>query len=110
MKQLAQTYALLTLACFGMVGSPLVCAEDAPPSEYQLKAAFLFNFVKFVEWPPAASANAKSPIIIGILGDNPFGNDLARTIRGKTVNDRPLEVKKFPSVSEATNCHILFIS
>lgn len=110
MKQLAKTYAWLTLACFGLVSGPVVCAEESPPSEYQLKAAFLFNFVKFVEWPSAASANPKSPIVIGILGENPFGSDLARTIRGKTVNNRPLEVKEFHSVIETTNCHVLFIS
>lgn len=85
-------------------------AQESPPSEYRLKAAFLFNFAKFVEWPPEAFAEKTSPFIIGVLGQNPFGNELEQTIRGKTVNDRSLQVKEFHSVTEATNCHILFIS
>jgi hypothetical protein len=85
-------------------------AQQSQPTEYQIKAAFLFNFAKFVQWPPAAFAGVTSPIIIGILGENPFHDDLARTIRNKTVDDHPLLIKEFRSPKEATNCHILFIS
>jgi hypothetical protein len=84
-------------------------AQESPPTEYQLKAAFLLNFAKFVEWPPAAFAGATSPMVLGILGENPFGDILERTIRDKTINSRPLVVKEFHSSAEATNCHILFI-
>ena len=85
-------------------------AQDSPPSEYQLKAAFLFNFAKFVEWPPEAFANSTSPIVIGILGEDPFGGDLERTVRDKKVNNRPFVIKELRSPAEATNCHIIFIS
>ena len=85
-------------------------AQESPPTEYQLKAAFLLNFAKFVEWPPAAFAEATSPIVLGVLGENPFGNVLEQTIRGKTINNRPLVTRVFSSSAEATNCHILFIS
>jgi hypothetical protein len=85
-------------------------AQESPPTEYQIKAAFLFNFAKFVEWPPAAFLGRTSPIVIGILGENPFHGDLARMIRNKTVDDHPLEVKELHSLTEAANCHILFIS
>ena len=85
-------------------------AQESQPTEYQLKAAVLFNIAKFVEWPAAAFAETTSPIVIGILGENPFRDDLERTIRNKTVNDRPLVIKEFHSLGEATNCHILFIS
>lgn len=84
-------------------------AQDSQPSESRLKAAFLFNFAKFVEWPPEAFAGKTAPLVIGVLGENPFGKDLEQTIQGKTVNDRPLQVKEYRSVAEATNCHILFI-
>ncbi len=85
-------------------------AQDAPLSEYRLKAAFLFNFAKFVEWPPEAFATPNTPIVIGVLGDNPFGTDLEETVRNKVINGRPVVVK-FPQSSDAaTNCHILFIS
>ncbi len=85
-------------------------AQNRPPSEYQIKAAFLYNFAKFVEWPPRAFAGPQAPIIVGVLGKNTFGDDLERTIRDKTVNNHPLEFKAFHSATEATNCHILFIS
>jgi hypothetical protein len=85
-------------------------AQESQPTEYQIKAAFLFNFAKFVQWPPAAFSSVTSPIIIGILGENPFHDDLARTIRNKTVDDHPLLIKELLSPKDATNCHLLFIS
>jgi YfiR/HmsC-like len=84
--------------------------QDAQPTEYQIKAAFLFNFARFVQWPPRAMPNATSPMVIGVLGQNPFHEDLARTIQNKTVDDHPIQVKEYGSLAEATNCHILFIS
>ena len=70
----------------------------------------IFNFAKFVEWPNAALPQTNSPMIIGVLGDNPFGEDLEKTIRNKSVDDHPLIIKHFESVSEAAKSHILFIS
>jgi hypothetical protein len=85
-------------------------AQDAPPTEYQIKAAYLFNFAKFVQWPEPSSANPSSPMIFGVLGDNVFQDDLEKTIHGKAINQHPLEFREFHSVAEATNCQILFIS
>lgn len=102
--------SILVLSLVWLLAFGGVTAQDSTPTEYQIKAAFLFNFAKFVEWPEAAFAEAKSPIVIGILGENPFRDDLEQTIRNKTVNDRPLVAKEFHSSGEATNCHILFIS
>jgi hypothetical protein len=85
-------------------------AQESQPTEYQIKAAFLFNFAKFVEWPPAAFAEATSPMVIGILGENPFGGDLERTIQNKTINNRSIVIKQLHSLAEATNCQVLFIS
>jgi hypothetical protein len=84
-------------------------AQDSQPSEYQIKAAFIFNFAKFVEWPRTTLPNANSPMIIGILGDNPFRDDLEKTIKNKTVDGHPLLIKQFQSAVDATNSHILFI-
>ena len=85
-------------------------AQSPPPSEYQIKAAFLYNFAKFVEWPTQAFAGPRSPVVIGVLGKNVFGDDLEQTIRDKTVNNHPFQFKQFHSVDEVTNCQILFIS
>lgn len=78
--------------------------------EYQLKAVFLFNFTQFVEWPPQAFAEANSPLVIGVLGNDPFGSYLDETVRGETVNGRPLAVQRYNSPEEIKNCHVLFIS
>lgn len=85
-------------------------AQTSHPGEYQIKAAFIFHFAKFVEWPSSALGTTNSPIIIGVLGDNPFHEDLEKTVRNKTVDDHPLVVKQFQSVAEALGSHILFIS
>ena len=86
-------------------------AQQTQPSEYQLKAAFVFHFAEFVDWPARAFTAPGSPMIIGILGDNPFGNELEQAVRGKSLNNHPLTVKPISSVAEAaTNCHILFVS
>lgn len=86
-----------------------VAAQDSQLTESKLKAAFLFNFAKFVEWPPEAFAAKDTPVTIGVLGENPFGNDLAAIIRDKTINDRSIVVRPMNSVAAATNCHVLFI-
>lgn len=86
------------------------CLAQEQHSEYEVKAAFLFNFAKFVEWPASAFATTNSPIVIGILGKNVFGEHLEKTIHDRKVNNRSFQFRTFQSVSEATNCHILFIS
>jgi hypothetical protein len=91
-------------------GAPLAKAQSEPPSEYEVKAAFLFHFAKFVEWPPDAFANPQSPIVLGILGDDPFGALLTEMIVGKTVNGRGLQVHYFRRGENFRDCHILFIS
>src|SRR6185295_15852129 len=83
-------------------------AQEAPRSEYQVKAAFIFNFAKFVTWPSAAFADAKAPLVIGIFGDNPFRADLEQAVQGKTLNNRPVRVQECRSLEEARKCHILF--
>lgn len=86
----------------------IALAQNPPLTESKLKAAFLFNFAKFVEWPPAAFAATNSPITIGILGDNPFGSDLEDIVRDKTINNRSIVIKTLHSVTQSTNCQVLF--
>jgi hypothetical protein len=85
-------------------------AQTLAPSEYHLKAVFLFNFAKFVEWPADGAVNNTGPIVIGVLGDDPFGEDLDRVIMGKTVNNRPLATRRYRSIQDVEGCHILFVS
>jgi len=96
---------------FGLViGLSFKSLAQEAPSEYQVKAAFMFNFAKFVEWPPEAFADTNSPIVLGILGKNVFGNDLEKTIRDRKVNSHAFQFTNFTSTADATNCHILFVS
>ena len=85
-------------------------AQTAPSREYQIKAVFLFNFAQFVEWPATAFAGPGSPIVIGVLGESPFGAYLDETVLGEKVNNRPVAVQRYSRVEEIKTCHILFIS
>jgi YfiR/HmsC-like len=85
-------------------------AQTTASPEYQVKAVFLFNFAQFVDWPPKAFADAQSPLIIGVLGDDPFGTYLDETVRGEKANGRPLVVQRYRRVGELKTCHVLFIS
>jgi len=77
--------------------------------EYQLKAAFLYNFAKFVEWPNH-TADPKAPIVIVVFGRDPFGPALENTVWGKTINNRPLVVRHTSRVQDVLPCHMLFLS
>ena|ERR1700722_2882780 len=109
MRSRKTSILILGLACLLMLDGN-GRTQNSPPSEYQIKAAFIFNFARFVEWPSSAMGDAKSPMIIGVLGENPFHDVLEKTLRGKDIDYHPLVVKEFRSASEATNCHLLFIS
>jgi hypothetical protein len=97
-----------------LLGALLAGAAPGTPreelSEYQLKAAFLFNFAKFVEWPVEAFRDANSPFVIGVLGENPFETDLEDTVKDKVINGHPFVIKQLKNLSELKTCHILFIS
>jgi len=85
-------------------------AVAAPaPSEYQVKAVFLFNFTQFVDWPAQSFSDARAPFVIGVLGRDPFGSALDEAVRGESVNGRPLVVERYRSVTELKPCQILFI-
>src|SRR5882672_6371423 len=85
--------------------------EPPPPLQYKLKAAFLYHFAQFVEWPAGTFAESNSPLVIAVLGENPFGEELERTIRGKLIDAHPCVIREIRSAAEArTNCHLLFIS
>jgi hypothetical protein len=87
--------------------SPTMAA--AAPGEYQVKAVFLFNFSRFVEWPASAFPNASAPFVVGVFGHDPFGADLDEVVKGENVNGRPLVVRRVQSAAEAGECQILFI-
>ena len=85
-------------------------AQSSEPTEYQVKAAFLFNFTKFIDWPDMAFANAHAPIVLGIVGDDPFGSDLGQTVAGQVVKGRPISIQKYRFGDDLRRYHILFVS
>jgi hypothetical protein len=85
-------------------------ADGTPVDGYQLKAVFLFNFAKFVEWPPQAFADTHDPFTICVLGDNPFGSALDDEVHGKTVAYRPISIRLVSNSQQARTCQILFVS
>jgi hypothetical protein len=109
-------WASATIIGFVMVFlAPLWIGEGAglnaaAPTEYQLKAVFLMNFAKFVEWPTTAFRSAQSPVTICVLGEDPFGHDLDDVVRGQVAGDRTLAVKRLAQVQREDNCHVLFVS
>ncbi|MDB6123717.1 MAG: YfiR family protein [Pedosphaera sp.] len=91
----------------------LLLAINAPAQisrEYQLKAVFLYNFAQFTEWPPDAFADPQAPLVIGVLGRDPFGAYLDEAVRGEKINGRPLIVQRYSGIQDVQNTHILFIS
>ena len=82
---------------------------SAPPSEYQVKAVFLFNFARFVTWPVTSFPASDAPFVIGVLGPDPFGAQLDNVVRGEAVSTHPFIVKRFGDISDVTDCNILFI-
>ena len=100
--------ALPLVALLG--AGPGLAAQGVRASEYQVKAVFLFNFAQFVEWPAEAFADSSTPLVICVLGNDPFGDALDQTVRDERVGSRPFQVRRYHSVDEIKTCHILFIS
>lgn len=92
-----------------LLPSPALRAETTASREYQVKAAFLFNFLQFVEWPAATFPSADSPIRIGILGDDPFGPALDAVVRDENVHGRRLVILRSQRTEDLQTCHLLFI-
>ena len=85
-----------------------VAAAPAPHGEYEVKAAFLYNFAKFVRWPEDTAPAPR--FVVAVLGQDPFGSVLDRTFAGKTVLDRPVEVRRVGSAAEAAGAHLVYVA
>jgi hypothetical protein len=93
-----------------LLGGLNLAAQTEISKEYQIKAVFLFNFSQFVKWPAEAFPEAQTPLVIGVLGEDPFGAYLDEIVRGEKVNNHPLIVQRYQRVEEIKTCHILFVS
>lgn len=95
---------------FVLYGVLFMSMQLSVDREYQIKAVFLFNFTQFVDWPADAFTNPETPLVIGVLGKNPFGNYLKETVSDEKVNGHPLTIHYYTTIEEVKTCHILFIN
>ena len=86
------------------------CGAEPSLSEYQVKALFLFNFAKYIDWPSTAFPDTNSPIVIGIVGENNFGSHLRKTVEGRSISGRGIVIRENVKEEDFDKCHILFIS
>ncbi|MBI4605197.1 MAG: YfiR family protein [Planctomycetes bacterium] len=104
--RLRRAGAALAFACAALFASGL---RGDQQTEYRIKAACLFNFAKFIEWPPQAFKDASSPVVFAVLGTDPFGEILEHTLKGKPVSGRPIAIKRFARLEDLEPCHVLFV-
>ena len=97
------------LVCLAFLTSAAEAGDRAPFREYVVKAAFLYNFSKFVDWPPTAFDRDDSPFVIAVLGDDPFGAAL-ESLQTRTVKGHPVVVRRMRRLPEGDVIHTLFIS
>jgi hypothetical protein len=79
-------------------------------TEYAVKAAFLYNFAKYIQWPRTSAALPNRPFTIGVIGKDPFGPPLDDAMRGQSVQRRAIVVRRFTRIEEVANCDVLFVS
>jgi uncharacterized protein DUF4154 len=101
---------ILSALIVGVFVCAIAAAQSDQPGEYDVKAAFLFNFTKFVEWPENAFVDSNAPIVIGVIGEDPFGESLVRIVAGQKAQGRGIEIAKYRYGDNLRRCHVLFIS
>ena len=108
--RIARVTAIVLLALIA-VGRPAAAVDSSPRSpEYLIKAAYLYNFAMFVEWPAEAFRAADSPIVIGIVGSDPFGWAIDRIVQDTRINKRRIVVERLQSNQDVRHCHIVVVS
>ena len=106
------TLASLAALCAGMGVAPPVRAQSAVPGvplERRVKAAFLYKFLGYTDFPANAFADAAAPLTIGVIGADELAVELARVVAGRTVNNRPIEVRELREADAAARVHLLFV-
>lgn len=102
-------FLLLTMSCvFAMLAAGKLAGDDLVPTADEVKAAFLYNFAKFVEWPESTFPSPSAPIRICIVGNTRLNPELEQTTTGKSIGTHPVETRRVLHPSDAAGCHILF--
>jgi hypothetical protein len=101
---------LVTVLCLLLTLAGRARCADPTLSEYQVKAAFLNSFTRFVEWPANAFSDSTDPLQIAVLGTDPFGAALDEAVQGKIANGRPIVLRRVTDVSALQRSQLVFIS
>ena len=111
MKSSSMAIRLVALLLLLPAASPYLRGQESRQElpEYVVKAGFFYNFAKYVEWPESAFEDDRSPIRIGIVGKDPFGETLDKVLREKSVLERKFTITRFKDPGEIKGCHILFV-
>lgn len=109
-RRLLRNPAIRLCLLTALVVNDISSAAESQPLEYEVKAAFLLNFIKFIDWPATAFASADSPIGICVFGHNPFDNVLNEMVDGEVVNGRRLAVASMKLPPAPKSCQVAFIS
>ncbi|MDP9253449.1 MAG: YfiR family protein [Verrucomicrobiota bacterium] len=100
----------ILLAAILASGAAAEPPQSQPKSEYALKAVFLYNFCRFIEWPKSAFASPTEPITIAVIGEDPFGPLLEEAVQGETLRGRSIQIQRYRKPDSIKHCHLLFIS
>jgi hypothetical protein len=100
--------ATVGIACAFLAS--FVFGQQSKPSEYQVKAAYLYNFGRFVKWPSGAAAGKGDSFAVCVLGQDPFGPTLDSTLTGETLDGKPVVIRRLTKPRDAADCRILFVS
>lgn len=108
MSGLGSRFRVISMALL-MAFVPDAIAQAVPSREYQIKAVFLFHFTEFVDWPATSFPQQSAPLVIGILGHDPFGAYLDEVVRGERVKNRALVIRRFQRAEDVQGCHVLYV-
>lgn len=109
-RLLVWKFTSAVIVMFALLPISILRAQQPKVSEYQLKAIYLYNFGRFVQWPPNSTTTKGDTFPICVLGQDPFGPRLDTTLAGETLDGKQLAVKRISAVQDAGGCRILFIS
>jgi hypothetical protein len=109
-RRIQRVSFFIIIACWLFsTGSPKAHSQNGESVEYPIKLACLYNFTKFVEWPPDSFRGPSAPLVICIIGDDPFSPDLEGELRTRTVAGHPVEVRTLKPNDNLSICHMVFV-
>lgn len=110
LKSRSPHFVLALLLSAVLTGATALLAQSKVATEYEIKAAFLYNFAKFVEWPPGAFSDPRQPLEICVFGQDPFGHALGDVLFGKTIGEHPVSLGYAKQAPDLAGCQIIFLT